>query len=108
MSAWIDSNRGTKRPKRGRKTSYKPDGSATPQSAGPTKRSRKRKAGADIAPSTPPQPNSAAGTPLRIPYGNKDVAMKLGARHGSAGSESATRAELSSINRRRVLERRPH
>jgi hypothetical protein len=25
------------------------------------------------------------GTPLRIPYGNKDVALKLGARYGSAG-----------------------
>jgi DNA topoisomerase-3 len=82
MSAWIDSNRGTKRRKRGRKTAYKPDGSAAPQSAGPTKRFRKRKARADASPSTPAQPNSVAGTPLRIPYGNKDVAMKLGARYG--------------------------
>ena len=24
-------------------------------------------------------------TPLRIPYGNKDVALRLGARYGSAG-----------------------
>ena len=70
MSAWIDSNRGTKRRKRGRKTVYKPAGSAAPRSAGPTKRSGKRKAG-DVDPSTPDQPNSAAGTPLRIPYGNK-------------------------------------
>src|SRR5450830_544200 len=30
-------------------------------------RSRKRKAGADATPSTPAPPNSAAGTPLRIP-----------------------------------------
>ena len=38
MWAWIDANRGTKRRKRGRKTAYKPAGSAAPQSAGPTKK----------------------------------------------------------------------
>ena len=38
MSAWIDSNRDSKRRKRGRKTAYKPAGSAAPQSAGPTKK----------------------------------------------------------------------
>ena len=85
MSAWIDSNRGTKRRTRGRKTAYKPVGSAAPQSAAPTKKTRNRKAGANASQSTPAQPNSIAGTPLRIPYGNKDVAMKLGARYGSAG-----------------------
>src|SRR3954467_11809475 len=67
MSAWIDSNRDTKRHRRGRKAAYKPAGSSAPQSAGPTNRSRKRKAAADAAPSTPAQPNSIAGTPLRIP-----------------------------------------
>jgi DNA topoisomerase-3 len=41
MSAWIDSNRGTKRSRRGRKTAYKPAGSVTSQSTAPTKRSRK-------------------------------------------------------------------
>ena len=52
MSAWIDSNRGTKRRKRGRKTAYRPAGSIAPQSTAPTKRSRKRKAAAAAAPST--------------------------------------------------------
>src|SRR3954471_19138181 len=47
MSAWIDSNRDTKRRRRGRKAAYKPAGSAAPRSAAPTRRSRKRKAGAD-------------------------------------------------------------
>jgi DNA topoisomerase-3 len=46
MSAWIDSNRGTKRRKRGRKTAYKPRGSIAPRSTAPTKRSRKRTAAA--------------------------------------------------------------
>jgi DNA topoisomerase-3 len=100
MSAWIDSNRGTKRRERGRKTAYKPAGSAPPQSAGLTKRCRKRKAGADVAPSTPAQPNSLPGTPLRIPYGNKDVAMKLGARYGSAGWYAPPGVDLSAFGER--------
>ena len=100
MSAWIDSNRGGKRRRRGRKTAYKPSGSAAPQSAGPTKRLRKRKAGADAVPSTPAQPNSVAGTPLRIPYGNKDVAMKLGARYGSRGWYAPPGVDLSEFGER--------
>jgi DNA topoisomerase-3 len=43
MSAWIDSNRDSKRRRRGRKTAHKPAGSAAPQSTRPTKRSRKPK-----------------------------------------------------------------
>ena len=107
MSAWIDSNRDTKRRRRGRKAAYKPAGSSAPQSAGPTKRSRKRKAGADAAPSTPAQPNSIAGTPLRIPYGNKDVAMKLGARYGSAGWYAPPGVDLSAFGERGWLTEAP-
>ena len=100
MSAWIDSNRDTKRRKRGRKTAYKPAGSAAPQSARLKKSSRKRQAGADIAQSTPAQPNLVVGTPLRIPYGNKDVAMKLGARYGSAGWYAPPGVDLSAFGER--------
>ena len=78
MSAWINSNRGAKRRKRG-KTAYKLPGSVAPQSTA-TKRSRKRKPDASAAPPAPAQPNSVTGTPLRIPYGNKEVALELGAR----------------------------
>ena len=85
MSVWIDSNRGTTRRKRGRKTSYRPMGSIAPQSTAPMKRPRKRTAAAAAAPPAPAQPKSVTGTPLRIPYGNKEVALKLGARYGSAG-----------------------
>jgi DNA topoisomerase-3 len=98
MSAWIDSNRDNKHRRRGRKIAYKRAGSAAPQSAGPTKRSRKRKAGTDAAPTT--QPNSLTGTPLRIPYGNKDVAMKLGARYGSAGWYAPPGVDLSVFGER--------
>ena len=100
MSAWIDSNRDSKRRGRGRRAAYKPAGSAASQSAGPIRRSRKRKAGAVATPSTPAQPNSVAGTPLRIPYGNKDVAMKLGARYGSAGWYAPPGLDLSAFGDR--------
>jgi DNA topoisomerase-3 len=98
MSAWIDSNQGTKRRKRGRKTAYKTAGS--PQSMAPTKRSRKRKADAAAAPLAPGQPNSVTGTPLRVPYGNKDVALKLGARYGLAGWYAPPGVDLSAFGER--------
>jgi DNA topoisomerase-3 len=100
MSAWIDSNRDSKRRWRGRKTAYKPTGSVAPQPAGPTKRSRKRKAIADATPPAPFRPNSVAGTQLRIPYGNRDVAMKLGARYGSAGWYAPPGVDLSAFGER--------
>jgi DNA topoisomerase-3 len=107
MSAWNDSNRDSKRRRRGRKAAYKPAGSTAPRSAVPTKRSRKRKAGADAAPLTPAQSNSVTGTPLRIPYGNKDVAMKLGARYGSAGWYAPPGVDLSAFGERGWLTEAP-
>ena len=102
MSAWIDSNRDSKRRRRGRKTAQAV--SAAPHAAGPTKRSRKRKADADAAPyptsPTPAQPNSVKGTPLRIPYGNKEVALKLGARYGSAGWYAPPGVDLTTFGER--------
>jgi DNA topoisomerase-3 len=100
MSAWIDSNRGTKRRKRGRKTAYKPMVSIAPQSTAPTKRSRKRAAAATAAPPAPAQPKSVTGTPLRIPYGNKEVALKLGARYGSAGWYAPPGVDLAAFSER--------
>ena len=100
MSAWIDSNRGTKRPKRGRKTAYKPAESILPQSTAPTKRSRRRKSDAAAAPPAPAQPNSVKGTPLRIPYGNKEVALKLGARYRSGGWYAPPGVDLSAFGER--------
>ena len=100
MSSWINSNRDTKRRRRGRKAAYKLADSTVPQSAVPTKKSRKRKASADAIPSTSARPNTIAGTPLRIPYGNKDVAMKLGARYGSAGWYAPRGVDLSTFGER--------
>ncbi len=83
MSAWIDTNRGKKRRKSGRKTIYKPAEPIAPQCAAPPKRSRKRKADTDVVPLAPAPANSVTATPLRIPYGNKAVAQE---RHGRGGN----------------------
>jgi DNA topoisomerase-3 len=99
MSVWIDSNRSAKRRKRGRKTAFKPAGSVAPQSTATTKRPRKRKADVAAAPHSA-QPNSVAGTPLRIPYGNKEVALKLGARYGSGGWYAPPEVDLSEFGER--------
>jgi DNA topoisomerase-3 len=101
MSAWIDSNRGTKRrSKRGRKTAYKSAGAVAPRSTALAKRSRKRIGNAAAATSSPDQPVGVIGTPLRIPYGNKDVAVKLGARYGSAGWYAPPGVDLSAFGER--------
>jgi DNA topoisomerase III len=100
MSAWIDLNRGTKRINRSRKTGDRLAESIAPQSTAPTKRSRQRKADTNAAASKPAQANSLAGTPLRIPYGNKDVALKLGARYGSAGWYAPPGVDLSGFSER--------
>jgi DNA topoisomerase-3 len=99
MSAWIDSNREAKRRKRGRKTACKV-GSVAPQSTAPTKRFRKRKAAAAADPLAPAQPKSATGTPLRIPYGNKEIALKLGARYRSGGWYAPPGVDLSAFGER--------
>jgi DNA topoisomerase-3 len=84
MSAWIDANRDKKRRKLKFKTSNRPVGSGTHQSPASPKRSRKQKIDTD-ATSMASAPANSNRTPLRIPYGNKEVALKLGARYGSGG-----------------------
>jgi DNA topoisomerase III len=98
LSAWIDSNRSAKRRKRGRKTAYKPAGSVAPQSTATMKRSRKRKPDASDAP--PAQPNSVTSTSLRIPYGNKEVALKLGARYRSGRWYAPPGVDVSAFGER--------
>jgi DNA topoisomerase-3 len=100
MSAWIDSNRIAKRRKRGRKIAFKPAGSIAPQLTATTKRPRKRKAYGAAAPPASTQPNSVTGTPLRIPYGNKEVAVKLGARYNSAGWYAPPGVDLAAFGER--------
>lgn len=98
MSAWIDKNRDNKRRMGSRKTSNRPVGSAAPQAA-PPKMSRKRNVNADAASTVPVSANSSR-TPLRIPYGNKEVALKLGARYGSGGWYAPSGVDLSAFGER--------
>jgi DNA topoisomerase-3 len=101
MSAWIASNRDTKRRKPGRKSAYKPKISvAEAQSTKPKKSPRKRRATAAAAASTMEQTNSVTGTPLRIPYGNKDIALKLGARYHSGGWYAPPGTDLAAFGER--------
>jgi len=98
MSAWIDANRDKKRCKPNRKTTNRPVRSVAPE-APSTKRSRKRKVEADAA-SMAPAPANSNNTPLRIPYGNKEVALKLGARYGSGGWYAPPGVDLSVFGER--------
>jgi DNA topoisomerase-3 len=95
MSAWIDTNRGKKRRKLSRKTSNRPVGSVAPRAA-PPKMSRKQQVDTDAA-SIAPAPANSIRTQLRIPYGNKDVALKLGARYGSEGWYAPPGVDLSAF-----------
>jgi DNA topoisomerase-3 len=100
MSTWIDSTRGPKRRKRGRKTANQPARTIAPQSPASTKRPPKPQANTAPAPRTPAQPNPATGTPLKIPFGNKEIARKLGARYGSGGWYAPPGVDLSAFGER--------
>ena len=80
MSAWIETNRGRGRGKRSRKIANKPS-----RSTAPNKRTRRRTGDNATTPPVPARQNSGTDTPLRIPYGNKAAALKLGARYRSGG-----------------------
>jgi DNA topoisomerase III len=98
MSAWINTNRGKRRRKPKCKTSNRPVGAVARQGA-PPKRSRIQKVDTDAV-SMAPAPKNSIGTPLRIPYGNKDVALKLGARYGSEGWYAPPGVDLSAFGER--------
>ena len=85
MSTRIESNQSTKPGKGRRKTGSNPARLAAERSTTPTKRARKAKAAVAFPPPTPAQNNFGSNTPLKIPYGNKEVAQKLGARYGAGG-----------------------
>jgi DNA topoisomerase III len=76
-TARTEANKATKRRRQGRNSSS----GITPRSTAPAQPARKRQAA--VAAATTARTDS--GTPLRIPYGNKDVALKLGARYRSSG-----------------------
>jgi DNA topoisomerase-3 len=100
MSAWIDSNRSAKRRKQARKTAHKLAGSIAPKSPATTSSRKRRAAAPHPAESARAQPNSVTDTPLQIPYGNKEVALKLGARYRSGGWYAPPGTNLSAFGER--------
>ena len=103
MSAWIDSNQGAKPGKGRRKAGERRSKPTAANTTAPTKRARKKPkattASADAKPPpAPEQRNSGANTPLRIPYGNKEVAQKLGARYGAGGWYAPPGVDLTAFN----------
>ena len=96
MSKWIDANREPK-PAKGRKA-RKMRGQAAE-----AKTSRKRKsesATEDAAKPGDARTDPQKATPLRIPYGNKEVAFKLGARYAKEGWYAPAGADLAVFRER--------
>ena len=100
MSAWIDSNKNTKRGKREGKTAKNLPRSTAQKSTAPKKKARKRIGNNAAAPPVPAQQNTGGDTPLKIPYGNKDVALKLGARYRSRGWYAPPGVDLAAFEQR--------
>ena len=91
----FDAKRAAPRAKRGHKIAI-----ATASPTIPTKKRRTRKREADPVPSGFAQSDSVSPTPLQIPYGNKEVAMKLGARYGAGGWYAPPGIDLSAFRER--------
>jgi len=90
----------------GRKRDRKPTGRlpkpCKSESKSPQK--RRRRATADAPPSVaslpPSRPGSATDTPLRIPYGNKAIALDLGARYRPGGWYAPPGVDLAAFGER--------
>jgi DNA topoisomerase-3 len=100
LSAWIDQNRPARRRNAGRETASKPTGSSAPRSTAQKKTKPRTRKAAAAAASTAAPTESATGTPLRIPYGNKDVALRLGARYRPGGWYAPPGADLTAFGER--------
>jgi DNA topoisomerase-3 len=61
---------------------------------------KRRKTKAATAVSTAGQSNPATGTPLRIPYSNKDIALRLGGRYRSGGWYAPPGIDLGAFGER--------
>ena len=103
MSKWIDANRQSK-PAKGRKATASK--ARVPKAIGKTtqlKTPSKRKSGSPpegAAQSGNTQMSSEAGTPLRIPYGNKKIAFELGARYTGKGWYAPPGVDLAAFRER--------
>ena len=103
MSKWIDANRPAK-PATGRRASaHKSRDQAAKGKTARARAQRRRKPGdaaGGAAPSAGDSAEAPTGTPLRIPYGNKEAAFALGARYASGGWYAPPGADLSAFRER--------
>ena len=97
-SAGIESSEGGKSAKGRRKAPGKSSMAAAEKSSAPTKRPAKTKAVQASAVAPPTHNNPVGNTPLRIPYGNKDVAQKLGARYAAGGWYAPPGVDLTAFS----------
>ena len=92
LSASTDARQSTERVPRGRKTGrrkQKSSGHKTPT----------RRPGKSTEPSSP-SPTSGTDTPLRIPFGNKEAALQLGAHYRSGGWYAPPGVDLGAFRER--------
>ena len=79
-------------------------GTAGPEASKPRRR-RKKTGGMKAGnPSEAAAPPAGAGTPLRIPYGNKELAFGLGARYGADGWYAPPGVDLAAFRERGWLQ----
>lgn len=98
-SAWIESSQGGKPVRGRRKAPGKSIVIAAEKSSAPRKWPAETKTAKSSAAAPPPPQNNAVGnTPLRIPYGNKDVAQKLGARYSAGGWYAPAGVDLTAFS----------
>ncbi len=93
------SSQDTKPAKQRKKATSTPKRSTAPETAAPVKSPRRRKAVSATA-SSPARQNAEADTPLHIPYGNKEIAMKLGARYRPSGWYAPPGVDLAAFDER--------
>ena len=103
MSKWIDANRPAK-PATGRRApAHKSRDQAAKGKTARARAQRRRKPGdaaEGAAPSAGARAEAPTGTPLRIPYGNKEAAFELGARYASGGWYAPPGVDLSAFRER--------
>ena len=103
MSKWIDANSGPKAVK-GRKAPARnargPAATKRTMQARMPRKSQSRNAAGGAVQSGSARTDSETDTPLRIPYGNKDVALQLGARYAPTGWYAPPGVNLAAFRKR--------
>ena len=103
MSQWIDANRESKAVKGRKAPARNPRARAATRKKVQAKMPRKRKsrsAAAEAVESGSVGTDSETDTPLRIPYGNKEVALELGARYAARGWYAPPGVNLAAFRER--------